>query len=211
MTPKPNCRYYASMSDTFIHATAEVESTARIGQNSKIWNYAQICKGSQVGENVIIGRNVYIGAGVQIGPNCKIQNNALLYEPSILEEGVFVGPAVILTNDSYPRAVNSDGTQKGSTDWNIVGVRVRTGASIGAGSVCIAPLEIGEWALIAAGSTVTKDVPSFALVAGVPARRIGWVGKLGLPLISQDGEKFICPKSGISYLQLDDNTLVEVN
>ena len=199
------------MSDAFIHPTAEVEPTAHIGQNSKIWNYTQICKGSQVGENAIIGRNVYIGAGVQIGPNCKIQNNALIYEPSILEEGVFVGPAVILTNDSYPRAVNSDGTQKGGADWNIVGVKVRKGASIGAGSVCIAPLEIGEWALIAAGSTVTKDVPSFALVAGVPARRIGWVGKLGHPLASQDDVKFICPKSGIIYMQLDDNTLVESN
>jgi len=199
------------MSDAFIHPTAEVESTAYIGRKSKIWNYTQVCRGSQIEENVIVGRNVYIGVGVQIGSNCKIQNNALIYGPAILEEGVFVGPAVIFTNDKYPRAINSDGTQKGSADWNIVGVRVRKGASIGANTVCIAPLEIGEWALIAAGSTVTKNVPNFAFVAGAPARRIGWVGKLGLPLVSQGDGKFVCPKSGINYLQLDDNTLVEEN
>ena len=199
------------MSDAFIHPTAEVESTAYVGRNSKIWNYTQVCKDSQIKENVIVGRNVYIGAGVQIGSNCKIQNNALIYGPAILEEGVFIGPAVIFTNDKYPRAVNSDGTQKGRTDWNIVGVRVRKGASIGANTVCIAPLEIGEWALIAAGSTVTKNVSSFAFIAGAPARRIGWVGKLGLPLVSQGNGKFMCPKSGSNYLQLDDNTLVEEN
>lgn len=199
------------MGNPFIHPTAEVESTAYIGQDSKIWNYAQICKGSQLGENVIVGRNVYIGTGVQIGANCKIQNNTSIYEPAILEEGVFVGPGVVFTNDTYPRAINSDGTQKGSGDWKIVGVKVKRGASIGAGSVCIAPIEIGEWALVAAGSTVTKDVPNFALLAGVPARRIGWVGKLGLPLRPQGDGKFTCPESGINYLQLDENTLVEEN
>lgn len=199
------------MSDAFIHPTAEIDSTACIGQNSKIWSYSQVCKGSQIGENVIVGRNVYIGTGVQIGANCKIQNNALIYEPAILEEGVFVGPGVILTNDTYPRAVNSDGSQKEGTDWNIVGVKIKKGASIGAGTVCIAPLEIGEWALIAAGSIVTISVPSFALFAGVPARRIGWVGKLGLPLASRGGGKFSCPKSGNNYVQLDDYTLVEEN
>ena len=199
------------MSDAFIHPTAEIDPTAFIGRNSKIWNHTQVCKGSQIEENVIVGSNVYIGVEVQIGSNCKIQNNSLLYGPTILEEGVFVGPGVIFTNDKYPRAVNSDGTQKSSADWNIVGVRVSKGASIGAHTVCIAPLEIGEWALIAAGSTVTKNVPSFAMVAGAPARRIGWVGKLGLPLVSQGNGKFICVKSGSNYLQLDDNTLVEAS
>ena len=197
------------MSDAFIHPSAEVESTVLVGQNSKIWSYSQICKGARIGNNVTVGRNVYIGIGVQIGPNCKIQNNALLYEPAILEEGVFIGPAVILTNDTYPRAINPDGTQKGNEDWDLVGVRIKMGASIGAGAVCVAPLEIGEWALIAAGSTVTNSVPSFALVAGAPARRIGWVGTLGLPLVHHSEGKFMCPKSGAIYLQIDDNTLVE--
>ena len=170
-----------------------------------------MCKDSKVDENVVVGRNVYIGTGVQIGSNCKIQNNALIYEPAILGEGVFIGPSVILTNDTYPRAVNSDGAQKGSSDWNIVGVKVNKGASIGAGAICIAPLEIGEWALVAAGSTVTKNVPSFALFAGIPAKRIGWVGKLGVPLVSQSDGRFTCPKSGVNYLELDENTLIEVS
>jgi UDP-2-acetamido-3-amino-2,3-dideoxy-glucuronate N-acetyltransferase len=199
------------MNDPFIHPTAEIDSTARIGQNSKIWSYSQVCRGSQLGENVVVGRNVYIGVGVQIGSFSKIQNNALIYEPAIVEEGVFIGPGAILTNDTYPRAINPDGIQRGSTDWNIVGVKVKRGASVGAGAVCIAPLEIGEWALIAAGSTVTRNVPNFALVAGIPARKIGWVGKLGLPLDSLGDGRFACPKSGDNYLQLDEDTLVEVN
>ena len=197
------------MTSAFIHPTADIDSTAQIGRNSKIWSYSQVCKNSLLGENVIVGRNVYIGVGVLIGSNSKIQNNALVYEPAILEDGVFIGPGAILTNDTYPRAINPNGIQRGSNDWNIVGVQVKRGASVGAGAICIAPLEIGEWALIAAGSTVTKNVPKFALVAGVPARRIGWVGKLGLPLDSLGDGRFACPQSGDSYLQLDDNTLVE--
>ena len=104
------------MGSAFIHSTADLAAEVKIGKNSKIWSYVQICGDSIVGVNVIIGRNVYVGPGVQIGNNCKIQNNALLYEPAILEVGVFIGPAVVLTNDSYPRAINPDGTLKEKKD-----------------------------------------------------------------------------------------------
>ena len=194
-----------------IHPTADVAGNAQIGGGAAIWHYAQVRGDCVIGENVIVGRGVYIGDGVRIGVNSKIQNYALLYEPALLEAGVFIGPGVILTNDEYPRAVNPDASQKNGSDWNPVGVTIREGASVGAGSICIAPVEIGAWALVAAGSTVKKAGPAFALVAGVPARRRRWVGKAGVPLIDEGAGRFLCPKTGTQYLEVDENTLKEVN
>ena len=194
-----------------IHATADVAENAQIGKGSAIWHYAQVREDCVIGENVIVGRGAYVGNGVRIGANCKIQNYALVYEPAILEVGVFIGPGAILTNDEYPRAVNPDGSQKSGSDWEATGVTIREGASVGAGSICIAPVEIGAWALVAAGSTVTKNVPAFALVAGVPAKRIRWVGKAGVPLTDEGAGQFVCPKTGARYLERDANNLVEVD
>lgn len=199
------------MSSPRIHATADVAQSAQIGDGSAIWHYAQIREDCVLGENVIVGRGAYVGNGVLVGSNCKIQNYALVYEPAILESGVFIGPGVILTNDEYPRAINPDGSQKSASDWNATGVTIREGASIGAGSICVAPVEIGAWALVAAGSTVTKNVPAFALVAGVPAKRIRWVGRAGVPLTDDGAGKFTCPKTGARYVQSDANTLTEVD
>ena len=186
-----------------------LDASAKIGDGTRIWHFAQIRDGVTIGSNCVIGRNVYIGSGVQIGSNCKIQNNALVYEPASISDGVFIGPGVILTNDQYPRAVNPDSTLKSAADWVSVGVSIGRGASIGAGSVCVAPVEIGEWALVAAGSVVTKNVQSFALVAGVPARQIGWVGKSGYKLQPHDG-LLKCPKTGELY-ELVSNELREVS
>ena len=196
---------------TGVHATSDVHGTAQISEGVTIWHFAQVREDCFVGENVIIGRGAYLGNGVRVGPNCKIQNYALVYEPAVLEAGVFIGPGVILTNDQYPRAINPDGSQKSASDWNATGVTVREGASIGAGSICIAPVEIGAWALVAAGSTVTKNVPAFALMAGVPAKRIRWVGKAGLPLLDTGDGRFSCPKTGAQYFERDVNTLVELD
>lgn len=181
--------------------SADVDVTASIGDGGVIWHLAQVRADAVLGRNVVVGRGAYVGTGVRAGDNCKIQNYALVYEPAVLEDGVFIGPAVVLTNDTYPRAVNPDGTQKSSSDWEAVGVRVRTGASIGAGAVCVAPVTIGRWATVAAGAVVVRDVPDYALVAGLPARQVAWVGEAGLPLELVEGRQWRCPRTGAVYVE----------
>lgn len=192
------------------HAVAEsadVSVDAVLGEGTKVWHLAQVREGAVIGDGGIVGRGVYVGSGVQIGQNCKIQNYALVYEPAKLGDGVFIGPGVILTNDTYPRAVNPDGSLKSADNWEAVGVTIRDGASIGARAVCVAPVTIGRWATVAAGAVVVKDVPDFALVAGVPARRLGWVGKAGVPLV-EDGGQWLCPETGQRFIQ-ENETLRE--
>jgi len=183
-----------------IQSTADVDDRADIGERTRVWHLAQVRDGARIGADCIIGRGAYIGSGVILGDNCKVQNYALVYEPAILADGVFIGPAAVLTNDEYPRAINPDATLKSADDWHAVGVTIGQGASIGARAVCIAPVTIGAWALVAAGAVVAKDVPDYALVVGVPARRIAWVGRAGRPL-EQDGDGWVCPVSGERYIQ----------
>ena len=187
-----------------IVGSADVDPTAQIGEGSSVWHLAQVRDGAQIGAECIIGRGAYIGSGVQVGPRCKIQNYALVYEPAVLEAGVFIGPAVVLTNDTYPRAINADGSLKSAEDWEPTGVVVREGASIGARSVCVAPVTIGRWATVAAGAVVTRDVADFALVAGVPARQIGWVGRAGVRLADLGDGRWKCPVSNDVYELIDD-------
>ncbi len=145
-----------------------------------------------------------------MGDGCKVQNYALVYEPAVLEAGVFIGPAVVLTNDHFPRAINADGSPKSAHDWTPVGVTLRRGASIGARAVCVAPVIIGRWATVAAGAVVTKDVPDYALMVGVPARRVGWVGEAGLPLKETGGGLWGCPETGAQYRQEGETLVREV-
>jgi len=149
----------------------------------------------------VIGHGAYVGSGVRIGANCKLQNHALVYEPAVLEDGVFIGPAAVLTNDQYPRAVTPDGRLKTGADWHPVGVTVRRGASVGARAVCVAPVTVGAWALVAAGAVVTQDVPDHALVVGAPARRVGWVGRAGVPLQASRSGTWRCPETGETYTE----------
>jgi len=188
--------------------SADVDSSATLGDGSSIWHLAQIRDQVVLGNNCIIGRGAYIGSGVTLGDNCKVQNYALVYEPAKLGNGVFIGPAAVLTNDQFPRAVNTDLSLKSGSDWDAVGVTIHDGASIGARAVCIAPVTIGQWALVAAGAVVTKDVPAFALVAGVPAKRIRWVGRAGVPLEDIGDNRFRCPQDQSLYRQVAENELV---
>src|SRR5690554_11543 len=192
------------------HSTADIADSAVIADTATVWHYAQVRDGATIGENCIVGRGAYIGSGVEVGDNCKIQNYALVYEPARLARGVFIGPAVVLTNDQFPRAINADGSPKSAADWKPVGVTINEGASIGAKSVCVAPLTIGAWALIGSGSTVIKDVPAFALVVGNPARRIGWVGRAGRPLTDTGDGIWVCPTTSQRYEQTGPDTLIEL-
>ena len=188
---------------TRIAETADVDPRAEIGDGTSVWHLAQVREDVRMGAGCIIGRGAYIGTGVQMGEHCKVQNYALVYEPAVLEDGVFIGPAVVLTNDTFPRAVNPDGSLKSAHDWEPTGVTIRQGASIGARAVCVAPVTIGRWATVAAGAVVVHDVPDFALVAGVPARRIKWVGRFGVPLEDLGAGQWRCPASGDVYEETD--------
>lgn len=190
---------------------AEVDQSATVPLSTRVWPLAQIREGASIGEDCVVGRGAYIGIDVTVGNRCKIQNYALIYEPATLGDGVFIGPAAVLTNDQHPRAVNPDGSIKSASDWNSAGVQVGDGASIGARAVCVAPVRIGKWALVAAGAVVTRDVPDFALVAGVPARQIGWVGHAGIRLErdKNDARVWTCPSSGRRYVESAAGSLSE--
>lgn len=195
-----------------IDESAIVSPLSYVSDSANVWSFSQISKGAFIGENVIIGGGVYIGINVTVGNNCKIQNQALIYSPATIEDGVFIGPGVILTNDKNPRAITPGLKIKSMTDWKLVGVHVKLGASIGARSVCVAPVVIGKWAMIAAGSVVTKDVPDFGLVMGAPAKQVGWVGRAGKKLtqIKTDPTKFVCEDTGAEYKQESETTLTEL-
>jgi acetyltransferase-like isoleucine patch superfamily enzyme len=185
-----------------VQPSADVDERASLGEGTAVWHLAQVREEAVVGAECVIGRGAYIGPGVRMGDRCKVQNYALVYEPAELEDGVFVGPAAVFTNDHFPRAVDPDGSLKTAGDWDPVGVTVRSGASIGARAVCVAPVTVGRWAMVAAGSVVVKDVPDFALVAGVPARFVRWVGRAGVPLEDDGPGHWRCPRTGATYTEV---------
>lgn len=163
----------------FVHPNAEVHETASIGEGSRIWALAQVRNGARIGANVTVGRGALVDLDVQVGSNCKIQSNSLLYMGAVVEDGVFIGPAVMLLNDRLPRAINPDGTLKSVQDWTVSGVTVQYGAAIGGGAILTPGVTIGRWAMVGSGAVVTKDVPDYALVAGNPARIVRYVTETG--------------------------------
>lgn len=163
----------------YIHPSAEVEPDVRIGENSKIWHLVHVRRGAQIGSECVIGRGVFVDAGVQIGSRVKIQNYVSVFHGVTIEDGVFVGPHVCFTNDMFPRAVNADMSLKSADDWVLSETRVKAGAAVGANSTIVCGITIGRWAMIGAGSVVTKDVPDYGLVVGNPARLIGYVSPSG--------------------------------
>ncbi|MDZ4765372.1 MAG: acyltransferase [Chloroflexota bacterium] len=164
----------------FIHPSADVASDAAIGDGTKVWHLVQIRPGAHIGRECIFGRGVYVDAGVVIGDRVKVQNYVSIYEGVTIEDGVFVGPHVVFTNDKQPRAVNADMSLKSATDWTISHTLIRAGAALGANSTIVCGITIGRWAMIGAGSVVTKDVPDYGLVVGNPARLIGYVNAAGV-------------------------------
>src|SRR5437764_919913 len=159
----------------YVHPTAEVSAVAHIGAGTRIWREVHVREYAYIGETCNIGKGVYIDAHVHIGSNVKIQNHVSVFEGVTLEDGVFVGPHVCFTNDLLPRAITPDGKLKSAEDWQITPTLVKYGASIGAGSVILCGVSIGEFALIGAGSMVTRDIPPHALVFGNPTRQHGYV------------------------------------
>jgi acetyltransferase-like isoleucine patch superfamily enzyme len=165
--------------DVYIHPTADVSPRATLGPGTRIWHQAQVREGAVLGRNCILGKGAYVDFGVRIGDNVKVQNRASIYHGVTLEDGVFVGPHVIFTNDKLPRAINPDGTLKSYADWEVGQVLVKAGASLGAGAIIVAGVTIGRFALVGAGAVVTRDVPDYGLVYGNPARLVGYVCENG--------------------------------
>lgn len=156
-----------------IDSRALVSDDASIGRDVCVWAFTQVREGATVGDRTSIGSHTYIDADVVIGSDCKIQSGCLIFKGTTIEEGVFVGPGVVVTNDPYPSAVNPDSSKKSNDDWTVVPTVLRRGSSIGAGAVLVAGVEIGEFAFVAAGAVVTRDVPARTMVKGVPARPAG--------------------------------------
>jgi len=154
-----------------IHPTAEVSPQATVGDGTQIWHWVQVREGARIGRDCVLGKDVYVDVDVVLGDGCKVENFASIYRGVTLGDRVFVGPHVCFTNDPYPRA--------DPAGWEVVPTRVEAGASIGANATVLCGVMIGKRAMVAAGAVVTKDVPAHALVAGVPAKVVGWVCDCG--------------------------------
>lgn len=166
-----------------IHPSAEVSDQAHLGDDTQVWHQAQVREGASVGRGCILGKGAYVDRDVQIGDHCKLQNGACVYHGATLEAGVFVGPGAILANDRLPRAINPDGSLKSDDDWELGRIYVKRGASLGAGSIVLPGVVIGEFAMIAAGAVVTHSVPDHGLALGNPARLVGYVCRRGHRLV----------------------------
>lgn len=173
----------------FVHESSFIDDDVKIGEGTKIWHFCHIQKGARIGKNCSFGQNVNVSNNVQIGNGVKIQNNVSVYEGVELEDYVFCGPSCVFTNDLTPRAK----FPKGSAGYNRT--IVKEGASIGANATIVCGNTVGRWAMVAAGAVVTRDVPDYALVAGVPAKKIAWVCRCGKLL----GEVLLCPKCKRKY------------
>lgn len=182
------------MSDYFVHQSAIVDAGAQIGEGSRVWHFVHVCAGARIGTGVSLGQNAFVGNKVVIGDRCKIQNNVSVYDDVTLEEGVFCGPSMVFTNVYNPRSLVERKDEYRPT-------LVKTGATLGANCTIVCGITIGEYAFVAAGAVVNRDVPAYALMAGVPARQIGWMSRHGerldLPMHG-DGEA-CCAATGALY------------
>lgn len=182
----------------YVHESSYVDENVKIGEGTKIWHFCHVQKGALIGKQSSLGQNVNISSNVRIGNSVKIQNNVSVYEGVEIEDYVFCGPSMVFTNDLTPRSKYP----KGTGDYKKT--LVKYGATIGANATVVCGNTIGKWSMIASGAVVTKDVLDYALMAGVPAKQIGWVCECGMPL----KEKLICSECSREY-ELHDNKLME--
>ena len=183
------------MADYFVHESSYVDEGVQIGDGTKIWHFCHVQPGARIGPGCTLGQNVNVGNNVRIGRGVKIQNNVSVYEGVELEDDVFCGPSMVFTNDLTPRSKYPKGRA------NYQQTRVRRGASIGANATVLGGVTIGRWALVAAGAVVTADVPDHALVAGMPAKQVGWACECGRPLpgAAEEGAELVCQDCGRRY------------
>jgi UDP-2-acetamido-3-amino-2,3-dideoxy-glucuronate N-acetyltransferase len=180
----------------FAHETAVIDAGAQIGAGCQIWHFCHLMPGAVLGEGCKLGQNVFVASGVVLGNNVKVQNNVSIYEGVTCEDDVFLGPSMVFTNVINPRSVvNRQGAYQAT--------RVGRGATIGANATIICGNQIGAFAFIGAGAVVTKDVPPYALVAGNPARQLGWMSRHGCRLHFDAQHRAVCPESGERYALLD--------
>ncbi len=186
------------MVDYFVHETAIVDDGAEIGEGSRVWHWVHVCGGAKIGKNVSLGQGVFVGNQVEIGDSCKVQNHVSIYDNVYLEEGVFCGPSMVFTNVYNPRSLVERKDEYRNT-------YVRRGATLGANCTIVCGIEVGCFAFIAAGAVINRNVPDFALMAGVPARQIGWMSehgeRLNLPL--EGDADAVCAATGTRYLLRD--------
>lgn len=182
------------MTGVSIHPSAIVDEGATIGEGSRVWHFVHVCAGARIGKGVSLGQNVFVGNKVEIGDRCKIQNNVSVYDNVTLEEGVFCGPSMVFTNVHNPRALVERKNEYRNT-------LIRRGASLGANCTVVCGVTVGEFAFAGAGAVITRDVPSYALVVGVPARQVGWMSEYGeqIPLPLEGAGSFTCPHTGTHY------------
>ncbi len=171
------------------HKTAEIEKGANIGQGTKIWNNCQIKKNATIGENCVVGHNCFISSKAVMGKGCKLQSNIDVWDEVTLEDYIFVGPSVVFTNDLNPRAKYPKSKYPKYGEW--IPTLVKEGATLGANATIICGINIGKWAMVGAGSVVTKDVSDYAIVVGSPAKNIGWICECGNKIKFED-EQTIC-------------------
>jgi len=185
------------MADFFIHPTACIDQPCTIGAGTKIWHFSHICAGAGIGQNCSLGQNVFVAGGAVIGNNVKIQNNVSVYDGVVCEDDVFLGPSCVLTNVTNPR---SQVSRKGLYEKTLI----RRGATIGANATVVCGITIGRYAFIAAGAVVTKNVPDYALIMGVPGRQSGWMSRHGILLSKPDDNGIMtCPESGWRYKETE--------
>jgi len=182
------------MSDLFIHETAVVDEPCDIGAGTRVWHFCHLMSGCRIGERCNLGQNVFVAAGVVLGRNVKVQNNVSIYEGVTLEDDVFCGPSCVFTNVINPRSHVSRKAEYRRT-------LVRRGATIGANATVVCGVTLGEYCFVGAGAVITADVPPFALVVGVPARRVGWMCRCGERLHLTEG-RGICAACGAWYEEL---------